>query len=536
MMPEQNGDLAAGQATLLCEEIVRPNVETAYGRAHGFSAIKTVDDYRSALPLVGYEDLRPWIERMAAGEAGVLTAAKPIAFFKTSGSTSKPKLVPVTRAFAAQKARAFGDYWKEVYKSHPTLEEGRMIANFGDHTQPEKSAGGTRILSETSFWNERMQIARGRSKWPTPPGLRRIEDPEIRYFAAARYALQGPLHGIMCLNPSTLLSFCRTIERCRAALAEGLAGGRLGLPAAESDPALDGLLDGLEKAPVPPALAEGPLRLGDLWPELSLVICWRSEAVRPYTRLIEPYLEGVAVRDYLAQSSECIMAVPFEDGGSGGRLAVQSHFYEFIEDGDIERGQPETLLAGELEVGRIYELVASTAGGFCRYRTGDRLKVVGQRDGAPVLDFVGRAGVGSSMTGEKLSEAQVRSAVEAASQGAETAPTQVLCFPRSGTEPHYGLLLSGLAQASQATAARGWVEAFERELQIANCEYRDKRASGRLGPPRGFLADADAFELHRRQIAEERKVSLDQVKVGLLTSTFDLDQSLRATPVDDLSR
>jgi len=522
-------DLAAQQETLLLDEIVRPNVDTAYGRAHGGAAIRTVDDYRAALPLVGYEDLRPWVDRMAGGEAGVLTAAKPIAFFKTSGSTSKPKLIPVTRAFAAQKARAFGDYWAEVYADHPTIKDGRMIANFGDHTQPEKSEDGVKILSETSFWNERMQIARGPGKWPTPPGLRRIEDPEIRYFAAARFALQGPLHGIMCLNPSTLLAFCRTIEQHRAALADGLASGRLGLPSVEQQPSDAALLDGLETAPVPAALTDDrALRLIDLWPELRLVICWRSEAVAPYTRLIASYLEGVQLRDYLTQSSECIMSIPFEDGVSGGRLAIPSHFYEFIDDDDIEQAEPKTLLAGELEIGRIYELVASTANGFCRYRTGDRLRVKAYRGGVPVLDFMGRAGIGSSMTGEKLSELQVRAAIEAAGHHVGAVPAEVLCYPRSGSEPHYGLLLSGFEDAGDAAPARRWVDAFEQALQTANCEYRDKRASGRLGPPRGFLAAPDAFELYRRQIARERKVSLDQVKVGLLTSAFDLDKRLPA--------
>jgi hypothetical protein len=335
----------------------------------------------------------------------------------------------------------------------------------------------------------------------------------------------------MCLNPSTLLAFCRTIERCRAALAEGLAGGRLGLPAAEDDPALAGLLDGLERGTVAEALLDDrPLRLADLWPELSVVICWRSEAVRPYTRLIEPYLEGVAVCDYLTQSSECVMAVPFEDGSSGGKLAIQSHFYEFIEDDDIDADAPPTLLAGELERGRIYELVMSAANGFHRYRTGDRLRVRDHLDGAPVLEFVGRAGIGSSMTGEKLSEHQVREAVEVASRTADGVPEQVLCFPRSDGQPHYGVLVTGFDQSSDQARARRWVSAFEEALQVANCEYRDKRASGRLGPPEGFLVAPDALELHRRQIAAERRVSLDQVKVGLLTSTFDLDQRLPNIP------
>lgn len=528
-------DLEAAQETQLLAEVVRPNAETAYGKAHGFKGIGTIADYRRALPLVRYEDLRPWVERMAAGERNLLSAANPIAFFKTSGSTSKPKLVPVTRGFAAQKARAFADYWRQVYADHPALEQGRTIANFGDHTQPEKTAGGTRILSETSFWNERMQIARGRGKWPTPPGLRRIEDAELRYYAAARFALQGPLHGIMCLNPSTLLAFCRTILQHREALKEGLESGTLGLPSDRTTPELLALLDGLEKAPVPPALTEGALGLRDLWPELDLVICWRSEAVRPYTRLIEPYLEGIAIRDYLSQSSECIMTVPFADGGAGGRLAVQSHVYEFIEDADIERDQPSTLLAGELTAGRVYELVASTANGFHRYRTGDRLKVEGHDDdGLPVLAFVGRAGIGSSMTGEKLYERQVRDAADAAGRVTGETPSELLCFPRTGDQPHYGLLLAGFeGEAGRAAAAR-WLQTFEQALQAANGEYRDKRASGRLGPPRGFLVDVEAFERHRRNIAADRRVSLDQVKTGLLTSAPDLDVAApRATLVSE---
>lgn len=525
-------DLETAQENLLLTEIVRPNADTAYGQAHGFAGIETAADYRSALPLVRYENLRPWIERMAAGERNQLSAANPIAFFKTSGSTSKPKLVPVTRAFAAQKARAFADYWRQVYADHPTLEQGRMIANFGDHTQPERTAGGTRILSETSFWNERMQIARGRGKWPTPPGLRRIEDAELRYFAAARFALQGPLHGIMCLNPSTLLAFCRTIEKHHAALADGLTSGRLGLSVDQEAPALAGLLDGLEKAPVPPALAAGRFGLRDLWPALDLVICWRSETVRPYSRLIEPYLEGIPVRDYLSQSSECIMTVPFVDGGSGGRLAVQSHFYEFIEDVDIERDQPETRLAGELEAGRVYELVSSTANGFHRYRTGDRLQVEGHDEcGVPILAFIGRAGIGSSMTGEKLYERQVQDAADAAGRVTGEIPSELLCFPRTGDRPHYGLLLAGFeGERGKANAAR-WLAAFERALQAANSEYQDKRASSRLGPPKGFLVGADVFEQHRRRIATERKVSLDQVKTSLLTPTFDVPAA-HAIPVD----
>src|SRR6266702_3066987 len=62
------------------------NARTAYLREYG----STIDD----LPIVTYDDLAPWIERIVAGESDVLFAGRPVAYERTSGSSGAAKLIP----------------------------------------------------------------------------------------------------------------------------------------------------------------------------------------------------------------------------------------------------------------------------------------------------------------------------------------------------------------------------------------------------------------------------------------------------------
>src|SRR3954465_8999454 len=101
-------DPARLQESCLLERILPANRDSEDGRRHGFSGITTVRDYQRAVPIVRYADIAPEIDRMVAGEAGVLVTEPVRRFFQTSGSSAKPKMIPVTSAFIADKSRAFG--------------------------------------------------------------------------------------------------------------------------------------------------------------------------------------------------------------------------------------------------------------------------------------------------------------------------------------------------------------------------------------------------------------------------------------------
>jgi len=530
---EGGADLAAGQWRYLSQLLER-NAESALGRRYRFAEIRDPREYRHRVPLVEYGDLRPLVERAAGGERRVLTNERNLAFFKTSGSASKPKWIPVTPSLVREKTRAFGIFYHLLYRDHPRLDGGRWIANFADHAEREKTPGGRPVLSETSFWNERMQGFQARDRWPIPPVLREVADPELRFFAAARFALQSSLQAILSLNPSTLLIFARTLETWHEELVRGLAEGVLGWPG-EVAPELAALFT--------PHLEARPERARELenltpwhrpwhraWPELELVVSWRSEPVAPYLRLLEPALEGIARRDYITQASEAIVAIPVRDGESGGLLAHTCHFFEFIPEVDGGEGdsRPGTLLAHELEEGRVYEVVVTTGGGLYRYRLGDLLRVGGFENGVPRLEFLGRRGATSSLTGEKLTERQVLAAAEAAARRGP-APERFVCFPRSRPLPHYGVLASPLPGDRDGAQMARWLAAFEDELARRNGEYADKRRSGRLGAPVALVAEAVEFDRLRRRLVELRGISEEQVKLGALTRELDLDDGLDVT-------
>lgn len=73
---------------------------TAYGLHHGFSKIKSYDQFKKQVPIVTYEDLSVYIRRMMLGEEDVLWPGKVRWFAKSSGTTSdKSKYLPVTDEF-----------------------------------------------------------------------------------------------------------------------------------------------------------------------------------------------------------------------------------------------------------------------------------------------------------------------------------------------------------------------------------------------------------------------------------------------------
>ncbi len=97
--------LCADPATVqnrLLLDIIQRNRATAFGKDHGFAAIRSLADYRQQVAIGDYERLRPYVERAENGEAQVLTEAPVRDVHLTSGSTGAPKLIPVTETTPRQ--------------------------------------------------------------------------------------------------------------------------------------------------------------------------------------------------------------------------------------------------------------------------------------------------------------------------------------------------------------------------------------------------------------------------------------------------
>lgn len=431
------------QAELLFSRILRPNVACEFGAKHQFSALASVRDYQNAVPIADYSAFQTSIDRAAAGVPNILTGEPVRRFFATSGSSSTPKLIPVTSTFIGDKARAFGIYWGWLFAAHPAAERGRVVGNFSDSGGAHKLPSGISVSSEGSYWAQVSAATQKRGKSPLPKSIAEIADAGERYRAIADILVKEDVSLLMALNPSTLLLLLRTV---------GAAAKQI-------------------------------------WPNLELLVSWRSPMQASYLRLLAPWVEGVAARDYLLMASEGILAIPDEDEKSGGILATIFTFFEFIAEEDAESSNPTIYLAHELELGRNYLVVLSTTAGLYRYKIGDVVRVRAFRGQTPVIEFLYRAGSTCSLTGEKLTEAQVVGAVDELGWALEG----YLLLPARDGFPRYILLAEGTAPQQQSAAA----EQLDRALAKQNIEYSAKRSSLRLEAPEVRWVASGSFAARR---------------------------------------
>lgn len=77
--------------------LIRGGAATAFGGDHDFASIQSHQDFIQRVPIRDYESLRPYVERVLAGEPDILWKGKPAYFAKTSGTTSGTKYIPLTK-------------------------------------------------------------------------------------------------------------------------------------------------------------------------------------------------------------------------------------------------------------------------------------------------------------------------------------------------------------------------------------------------------------------------------------------------------
>ncbi|MBN1179303.1 MAG: GH3 auxin-responsive promoter family protein [Anaerolineae bacterium] len=79
------------------QRFLRIYAETEYGAQHGAGSVTSIADYRRAFPVVTYEEMKPLIERVMAGEVHLLLNEEPVGWAITRGTTKgESKFIPMT--------------------------------------------------------------------------------------------------------------------------------------------------------------------------------------------------------------------------------------------------------------------------------------------------------------------------------------------------------------------------------------------------------------------------------------------------------
>jgi hypothetical protein len=137
-----------------------------------------------------------------------------------------------------------------------------------------------------------------------------------------------------------------------------------------------------------------------------------------------------------------------------------------------------------LLVGGRYYIHFTTNAGLYRYNINDLMEVDSIIGATPVLKFVRKGGGVSSVTGEKLTEEQVLTALGQAVNQLGLLELKHFTAEVALDMPPYYLCYAETDRELPQAVVDSFLLAFDQSLQAQNPEYADKRVTRRLGKPR----------------------------------------------------
>lgn len=492
-------------------ELVKRNADSQFGRDHHFGEIKDAADFRKRVPIRGYEGHEPYIDRVRQGENSALfgPGTEVLMFAMTSGTTAKPKTIPVTR----QSLDDYRDGWKiwgiQAFDAHPKIiEHGlRPILQLVSNWREQFTSGGVPCGAITGL-TAHMQNRLVRTTYCMPPATMAIKDVEAKYYVALRLSAFRDLGATMAANPSTLLGIAKLGDREKETLIRDLRDGTLD-PKWNVPPEVRRALAWKvrkKRKDTARRLEEIVSRTGrllplDYWPNLDFLANWTGGSMGAYLRNYPEYFGDRPVRDIGLIASEGRMTIPIEDGTPAGVLDIRHHYFEFLPEDQIDRPEPETVEATDLIEGKRYFILPTTSGGLYRYQIFDLVRCAGFHGKAPLIEFLNKGAHISSLTGEKISEFQVVSAVNDATAALGLRLKSYLLAATWADPPYYSLLVEGDDLTGEGTGARLACE-VESRLASINAEYENRRSTLRLGPIRLLSIRPGSWgEFQKRRLA-----------------------------------
>ena len=514
-------DPERAQVTLL-REMLRQNAATAFGREHGFRDVTSYESFARSVPLRDYDELVPWIDRIAAGEADVLTAGPVERLVPSGGSTRAKKLVPYTSPLRRQFRQAIGAWIHDLYGARPSLRRGCAYWSITPVATGAEMWAGRSV--PIGFDEDSAYLGRA-TRWlvdatmAVPPTVRLIADVEaFRYVTVLFLLRRRDLRLISVWHPSFLLFL---LDAMRAHWPALLRDVRDGTCRPKGDVPGDVVMAFAGYwSPAPARAAEleyaDPQDPRSIWPGLGLVSCWADAHAALPARALADAMPGVEVQPKGLIATEAFVTLPFANGWP---LAVTSHFSEFVD----EHGAVHP--AWGLAEGGVYSVAVTTAGGLWRYRLHDRVRVEGFVGRTPSLRFIGKADHVSDLFGEKLSEGFVGEVLRELLARLPRPPTFAMLAPdESAAGPCYTLYVD----ADQHLPP---TDRLDRLLR-ANPHYEYCRRLGQLAAPRVFrILGSGAFERFTER-GRRKGQRLGDIKAAALSAEAGWSRVFEGTYVD----
>lgn len=495
----------AAERTL--RDILTISKDTVYGKEHHFDVILSAtnaDDlfrlYRQFVPVNdNFETLRPYVERHKNGEENILFPGKPDMYATTSGTTSQPKWVPMTHKYLKDVYGKMSHVWTWNFIHHRSrIFSGKLFTTVGKELEGYAPDGT--IYGSVSGVLVRDIPTLIKKHYTAPASVMSIEDYAARNYTLMRLALQ---HRDVTLwataNPSTILELLRVLDENTEELIDDIANGTLSWNYDISMHIREELNAYI--SPKPDRAKElreilskyGKLDPKHFWPWLQYMSTWKCGNTKIY---MEKYLDRFDFNKTFYQelgyiATECRFGFSLDDTNESV-LFPHFHYYEFVEESELDKPHKRYLQIHELEQGKRYCAYVTTYSGMYRYNMNDLVEVGGKFYNTPTVHMISKVNGIVSMTGEKLYEPQFIDAVHKA-EDEMGIKTKFFVGFADISESRYHFYYEFVNESVDQETADKFNSLVDQKLQEINTEYESKRASFRLKEPHAHILLSNAY-------------------------------------------
>ena len=328
---EQQNALTIQQG--LMSSFVQQAAQTEFGKKHHFNDIKTYTDFKAAIAVRDYEDIKDYIALIADGKENVLWPGKPLYFCKSSGTTSGTKYIPVNKLQIDEMIRAarnslmmyvaetgnsaFFDHKMIFLQGSPVLDKHGII--------PAGRLSGI-VYHHVPFYVNRNRMPSYKTNC--------IDDWEEKVDVIARETMNERMSLISGIPPWVVMYFERLLA------------------------------------------LTGKQKIKDVFPDFK-VFAYGGVNYEPYRARIEELIgfKIDSVETYPA--SEGFIAYQDKQNQPGLLLNVNGGiFYEFIKADEIFQPNANRISLAEIELGVNYALILNNNAGLWGYNIGDTVKFI----------------------------------------------------------------------------------------------------------------------------------------------------------------
>ncbi|MCK9500692.1 MAG: GH3 auxin-responsive promoter family protein [Lascolabacillus sp.] len=407
---------------------------TLYGKKMGFANIKNYSGFNKNVPVISYEELRPYLNKIIVDKKENVLWDTPVKWFAMSSGTTedKSKYIPVTKESLYNGNYRAGYHMLGTYAVHhpeTTFVLGKTLVMGG--SQQVNMIGDSIYTGDISAILMK-NLPRAVKKRRTPEEIALLPDWEEKLEKLAEYSKKTDIRALIGV-PSWMLVLLKKI------------------------------------------VEETGRSITDIWPNIE-VFFHGGVSFIPFRSQFNKLIPSDKMNYWETyNASEGFFGVQFTPESSDMLLILDNEvYYEFIPVEEWDKENPQTVPLEGVEIGRQYAMVISTSGGLWRYKIGDTVQF--SSINPYLFRLTGRTKQFINAFGEELIVDNADKAIEEACLKTGAKVNEYTAAPVYFSESHNGAHEWLIEFETEPNDLKEFTLLLDESLKKLNSDYEAKRS------------------------------------------------------------